>query len=60
MKLHADDLEKVSFKSAGSAAPAKATTCASLRGRTARISYILVGQKPWDGEMQAVEFRSQP
>jgi tetratricopeptide (TPR) repeat protein len=60
MKLHADDLEKVSIKSAGSAAAAKGTTCSSLRGRAVRISYLLVSQRAWDGEMQAVEFRSQP
>ena len=60
MKLHADNLEKVSIKSAGSTAPSKGTTCSSLRGRTVRVSYLLVSQKAWDGEMQAVEFRSQP
>jgi tetratricopeptide (TPR) repeat protein len=59
MKLHADNLEKVSIKAAGSAAPAKVTSCTSLRGRTARISYLLVSERAWDGEMQAVEFRSQ-
>jgi len=60
MKLHADSLDKLTIKSAGSTAPAKGTTCSSLRGRTARISYLLVSQRAWDGEMQAVEFRSQP
>jgi tetratricopeptide (TPR) repeat protein len=60
MKLHADNLEKVSIKTAGSASAAKGTTCASLRGRTARISYLLVSGRSWDGEMQEVEFRSQP
>jgi tetratricopeptide (TPR) repeat protein len=60
MKLHADNLEKVSIKTASSASPAKGTTCASLRGRTARISYLLVSGRSWDGEMQEVEFRSQP
>jgi len=60
MRLHADNLEKISIKSAGSAAAAKGTTCSSLRGRTARISYLLVSGKSWDGEMQAVEFRGQP
>ena len=59
MKLHADNLEKVSIKSAGSAGAAKGATCSSLRGRSARISYILVSEKTWDGEMQSVEFRSQ-
>jgi tetratricopeptide (TPR) repeat protein len=58
MKLHSDNLEKVSIKSAGSGAAMKNTTCTSLRGRTARISYFLVSEKPWDGEMQVVEFRS--
>jgi tetratricopeptide (TPR) repeat protein len=60
MKLHADNLEKISIKSAGAAAAAKGTACASLRGRTARISYLLVSGRSWDGEMQEVEFRSQP
>jgi tetratricopeptide (TPR) repeat protein len=60
MKLHAADLDKLEIKSASAAAPAKGTTCASLRGRTARISYHLVGQKSWDGEMQSVEFRGLP
>jgi tetratricopeptide (TPR) repeat protein len=60
MKLHAADLEKIEIKAAGSVIPAKGTTCSSLRGRTARISYFLVSQKAWDGEMQAVEFRSLP
>jgi tetratricopeptide (TPR) repeat protein len=60
MKLHADSLDKVMIKSAGSTAPAKGTTCSSLRGRSARISYLLVSERAWDGEMQIVEFRSQP
>ncbi len=59
MKLHADNLDKISFKAAGSAAPAKGTTCPGLRGRTARISYFLVPERPWDGEIQVVEFRGQ-
>jgi hypothetical protein len=57
MKLHADSLDKVSIK-AGTAAPAaKGTTCSSLRGRSARISYQFVTGKAWDAEMQTVEFR---
>jgi tetratricopeptide (TPR) repeat protein len=59
MKLHADNLEKVSIKSTGAAAM-KGTTCASLRGRAARVSYLLVSEKAWDGEMKVLEFRSQP
>jgi hypothetical protein len=60
MKLHAADLAKVSIKSAGSDAAAKGAFCSTLRGRSARISYVLVLNQPWDGEMQEVEFRSQP
>jgi hypothetical protein len=60
MKLHAESLEKVSIKAAGSSGAAKGATCSSLRGRIARISYILVPSKAWDGEMQVVEFRNQP
>jgi tetratricopeptide (TPR) repeat protein len=60
MKLHASDLAKVSIKSAGSDAAPKSTFCSNLRGRSARISYVLVLNQPWDGEMQEVEFRSQP
>ena len=60
MHLHADDLGQVAVKSEGSNAPAKNTTCTALRGRIARISYLLASDKPWDGEIQTVEFRSQP
>jgi hypothetical protein len=60
MKLHAAELAKVSIKSAGSDAAAKGVSCSSLRGRSVRVSYVLVLDKPWDGEMQEVEFRSQP
>jgi tetratricopeptide (TPR) repeat protein len=58
MKLHADNLGQVSIKSAGATAPTKGVICSSLRGRSARVSYLLVSEKAWDGEMQAVEFRS--
>jgi hypothetical protein len=60
MKLHSDNLGNVSIKAANSAVSPKGTTCASLRGRSARVSYHLVSEKAWDGEIQAVEFRSQP
>ena len=59
MKLHAADFAKVSIKSADpDAASAKSVPCTSLRGRTVRISYNLVLDKPWDGEMQELEFRN--
>jgi hypothetical protein len=60
MKLHADDLAQLSIKPAGAAATSKGATCASLRGRIARISYLFVTGKPWDAEMQSVEFRNEP
>ena len=58
MKLHAVDLGKLSVKSASAEIPSKISTCASLRGRSVRISYNLVLDKPWDGEMQEVELRN--
>ncbi len=57
MHLHANDLGKVSVKIAGSNAAAKNTSCAALRGRSARVSYLLSSGKPWDGEIQSLEFR---
>jgi len=60
MKLHAAELAKLSIKSAGSDAAVKETSCNSLRGRSVRVSYTLVLNQPWDGEMQEVEFRAQP
>ena len=60
MKLHAAELGKVSITSAAPEAAPKSASCSSLRGRSARISYVLVLDKPWDGEMQEVEFRNQP
>jgi tetratricopeptide (TPR) repeat protein len=59
LKLHADNLDKLPIKSADSAGPAKENFCGGLRGRTARISYHLVSDKAWDGEIQDVEFRGQ-
>ncbi len=58
MKLHAVDLAKLSVKSASAEIPSKISTCSSLRGRSVRISYNLVLDKPWDGEMQEVELRN--
>jgi hypothetical protein len=58
MKLHAADIAKLSVKSTGSDSTAKISSCSSLRGRSVRISYNLVLDKPWDGEMQELEFRN--
>jgi tetratricopeptide (TPR) repeat protein len=57
LKLHADNFEKLSIKTLDSAVPAKEKLCAGLRGRTARISYHLVSDKAWDGEIQDLELR---
>ncbi len=57
MKLHAESLEKLLMKAASSVGAMKAPACSSLRGRSARISYLFVSGKPWDAEMQTVEFR---
>jgi Flp pilus assembly protein TadD len=58
MKLHAADMAKLSVKAAGTESAAKISSCAGLKGRNVRISYNLVLDKPWDGEMQEVEFRN--
>ena len=58
MKLHSVDLAKLPVKSAGSENSSKISSCSSLRGRNVRISYNLVLDKPWDGEMQELEFRN--
>jgi tetratricopeptide (TPR) repeat protein len=58
MKLHAVDVAKLSVKSASAEIPSKISSCASLRGRSVRISYNLVLDKPWDGEMQEMELRN--
>ena len=60
MKLHADNFEKLSIKSEDSAVPARSSLCPTLRGRSARISYHFVSDKPWDAEMQEMELRGQP
>ncbi|MGH9594353.1 MAG: tetratricopeptide repeat protein, partial [Bryobacteraceae bacterium] len=56
MHLHAADVARLVVKLAGSGAASK-VSCSNLRGRSARVSYLLVSGKEWDGEMQAVEFR---
>jgi tetratricopeptide (TPR) repeat protein len=58
MKLHSVDLAKLPVRSAGSENSSKISSCSSLRGRNVRISYNLVLDKPWDGEMQELEFRN--
>jgi len=59
MHLHADDVSHLPVTPAGTSSPAKAASCAALRGHTARISYQIVSEKSWDGEIQMIEFRNQ-
>jgi len=60
MRLHAADVAQLTIKSSGTDSLAKSAVCRGLRGRSARVSYLLVSDKQWDGEIQAVELRSQP
>ena len=60
MHLHSGDFSHVAIKSAGANAGGKAGGCAALRGRNARVSYQLVGEKDWDGEVISIEFRDAP
>jgi tetratricopeptide (TPR) repeat protein len=60
MHLHAADVAQLAIKPSGTSAPAKSAICLGLRGRSARVSYQLVPDKSWDGEIQTVELRSEP
>jgi tetratricopeptide (TPR) repeat protein len=56
MHLHAADVTHLMIKPT----PVKSLVCQGLRGRTARITYQLVTEQKWDGEIQAVELRDMP
>ena len=56
MHLHAADAAHLSIKPA----PAKNAACPGLRGRSARVTYQLVSEQKWDGEIQSVELRDLP
>jgi tetratricopeptide (TPR) repeat protein len=60
MHLHAADAAHLAIKASGTASPAKNAVCPGLRGRSARITYQLVSEKKWDGEIQTVELRDLP
>ena len=60
MHLHSGDFYQVAIKSAGTSAGPKNVGCASLRGKSARVSYRLVREKDWDGEVVSIEFRDSP
>ncbi len=60
MHLHAADFALLAVTASGGKTPAKITACSGLRGRNARISYLLSAQKRWDGEIQSIELRTEP
>jgi len=60
MHLHSGDFSQVAVKSGGTNSGTKNTGCASLRGRNAHVSYRLVSEKNWDGEIVSIEFRDAP
>jgi tetratricopeptide (TPR) repeat protein len=57
MHLHAADVAQLAIKSPGTGSLAKNAACSGLRGRIARVTYQLVPDKKWDGEIQTVELR---
>ncbi len=60
MHLHSGDFSQVAIKSAGTNSAAKKPVCAALRGRSALVSYQLVSEKDWEGELVSIEFRDNP
>jgi hypothetical protein len=60
MHLHAGDFSQVAVKFAGANSAAKNPGCAALRGRNAHVSYQLVSDKDWEGELVSIEFRDSP
>ena len=60
MRLHAADAARLAIKPATANPPAKNAVCPGLRGRSARVSYLLVSDKRWDGEIQTIELRDLP
>jgi tetratricopeptide (TPR) repeat protein len=60
MHLHSGDFSQVAIKSTGADSAAKKVGCAELRGRNAHVSYQLVSEKEWDGELVSIELRDAP
>jgi hypothetical protein len=60
MHLHATDVAQLAIKFSGVGSLAKNAVCSGLRGRSARVTYQLVSEKKWDGEIQTVELRDLP
>jgi tetratricopeptide (TPR) repeat protein len=60
MHLHAADAAHLTIKPSSTSSIAKNAVCPGLRGRNARVTYQLVTEKKWDGEIQTVELRDLP
>jgi hypothetical protein len=60
MHLHAADFAQLAVTASTGKTPPKITACSGLRGRSARISYLLAAKKGWDGEIQSIELRTEP
>jgi hypothetical protein len=60
MHLHSADFAQLAVTASGGKTPPKITACSGLRGRSARISYLLAAKKGWDGEIQSIELRTEP
>ena len=60
MHLHAIDFAKIEFKPGAGNTSAGKLSCLQLRGKKARISYQLVSEKSWDGEISSIEMQNQP
>jgi tetratricopeptide (TPR) repeat protein len=60
MHLHAADVAQLAIKFSGVGSLAKNAVCSGLRGRSARVTYQLMPEKKWDGEIQTVELRDLP
>jgi tetratricopeptide (TPR) repeat protein len=53
--LHARDYSRVSFNAGTPFESGKFDPCTQLRGRDAEVTFIMVENKPYDGEIQSVE-----
>jgi hypothetical protein len=60
MHLHAPDFAQLAMTVAEGKTAPKITAFAALRGRSARITYLLANTKSWDGEIQSIELRNEP
>jgi len=60
MHLHAVDFTKIDLHPEPGNSSAVKPSCLQLRGKSARISYSLVSNKLWDGEISAIDLKSRP